>query len=404
MEKFETIIIGAGASGMFAALHLGETGRKSVLLLERNDRAGRKLSATGNGQGNVTNENMSEEYYRSSDIHLVSSVLKRFGKDDLLHYLESLGGIFTADEEGRVYPASRQASSVTDIMRFRLAALGIPMRAGEKVLSAQKRGDDFIVRSERGDYSCKNLILACGGKASPHFGTDGCGYALARAFGHTVTELSPSLVQWRTETAPIRGLKGVRCNCRIRLEEGGKTLCSAEGDVIFTDYGISGNAVFKLSPRMRAGMNAVIDFLPQTEEDVLLRALNGKAKIDPSLKAEDLFRCIVNSAVGKCILRRAGIDGAYRVSDMRERLPALARSAKNYSLCLAGSLGFDSAQVTQGGVLATELDENLMSKKAENLYIVGELVDVDGDCGGYNLQWAFSSGRIAADAVCGRAK
>ena len=404
MEKFETIIIGAGASGLFAALRLGEEGHKNILLLERNDRAGRKLSATGNGQGNVTNMDLSEKHYRSSDMQLVSSVLRRFGRETLLGYMSSLGGIFTSDEEGRIYPASRQASSVTDILRFRLAVLGVKLRAGEKVLAAQKRGGLFFVRTEETEYSCKSLILACGGKAAPHFGTDGNGYSLVRAFGHTVTELYPSLVQLKTDISNIRGLKGVRSVSRIWLLKGKQKICDAEGDVIFTDYGISGNAVFQVSPRAREADRAVIDFLPEVAAEDLLCALKNKGKSIPSLKAEDLFRCIVNSAVGKSFLRRCGVSSTIAFKDFEDKLPELAFLTKNFDLRLTGSLGFDSAQVTQGGVLATELNENLMSKKVDNLYIVGELVDVDGDCGGYNLQWAFSSGWIAADSICGRIK
>lgn len=403
MENFQTMIIGAGAAGLFAALRLGEAGHgREVLLVERNERAGRKLSATGNGQGNVTNLDLSEKHYRSSDMRLVSSVLHRFGREELLQYMASLGGIFSADEEGRVYPASRQASAVTDLLRFRLAELGIALRTGEKIIAAEKRGGSFYLRAASGsEYCCKTLVLACGGAAASHFGTDGSGYALARSFGHIVTPLRPSLVQQKTDLPPIRGLKGVRCNCRIRLIRGGHSVCGAEGDVIFTDYGISGNAVFKISPCASAGDTVAIDFLPDTEPAALLEALRNKLKSAPALKAEDLFRCVVNSAVGKAILRRCGIDGARNIQDVAGKLPELAQTAKNYTLNLTGSLGFDSAQVTQGGVSALELDENLMSKKVKNLYIVGELVDVDGDCGGYNLQWAFSSGWLAAGAVAG---
>ena len=402
MEKFGTIIIGAGASGLLAALRLGESGCEDVLLLERNDRVGRKLSATGNGQGNITNRSLSQAHYRTSDAALVSSVLHRFGHDALLEYLRSLGGLFFQDEDGRVYPASRQASSVTDLLRFRLGVLKTPVRLGEKTISAAQTKGGFIVRTERNEYFCRYLVLACGGKASPHFGSDGSGYALARAFGHTVTKLRPSLVQWKTELPPIRGLKGVRSECRLTLLRAGAEISQAQGDIIFTDYGISGNAVFQLSPLMREGDAVSVDFLPDITERALLSALENKAERYPSLLAEDLFRCIVNSAVGKCILRccnvspNAGIVGG--------QFPALAHAVKEYRIGLVGGLGFDSAQVTQGGVLATELDENLMSRKADGLFIVGELVDVDGDCGGYNLQWAFSSGWVAASAIVKRQK
>lgn len=402
MERFETIIIGAGASGIFAALRFGEEGRRNILLIEGNDRVGRKLSATGNGQGNVTNTDMDLRHYRSGDKGIVSSVLNKFSREALLRYMRSLGGIFEADEEGRVYPASRQASSVTDLLRFRMDTLGIRVRLGEKVVSARKKGEVFFVNTDRGEYSSRYLILANGGKASAYFGSDGSGYALARSFGHTVTPLYPSLVQLKTETSPIRGLKGVRCNCRVRLLKDDRTVCDACGDVIFTDYGVSGNAVFKLSPRAREGDCLSIDFLPETDESELIETLENKIEKCPTIAAGDLFRCIANSMVGKCILRRCGIDGSVLGEDVRAQFNKLAHLAKNYTLKIIGTLGFDSAQVTQGGVSASELHEDLMSKKIDGLYIVGELTDVDGDCGGYNLQWAFSSGWVAAGAICER--
>lgn len=404
MERFGTVIVGGGAAGLLAALHLAEAGCKGVLLLERNDRVGRKLSSTGNGQGNIANTDLSEKHYRSSDLRLVSSVLQQFGKEELLRYMESLGGLFVADEEGRIYPASRQASSVTDLLRFRLAALNVAIRTGEKAASAQKCGSTFIVHTDREEYSCRSLVLACGGKAAPHFGSDGNGYVLARSFGHTVTPLRPSLVQWKTEGAPIRGLKGTRCVSRLTLLRGNVASAAADGDIIFTDYGVSGNAVFYLSPLMREGDALSVDFLPQTAASKLFRILKRKAEMYPAMPAENLFRGIVNSAVGKGIVRSCGIEFSYPLCSLADKLSILADTAKNYKIKLMGSLGFDSAQVTQGGVLAAELDQNLMSRKADGLYIVGELVDVDGDCGGYNLQWAFSSGWTAAEAIIKREK
>ena len=213
MKEYAAIIVGGGASGMFCALRLAESGVKDVLLLERNDRLGRKLSATGNGQGNVTNTAMSAEHYFSGDAGRVASVLARFGAEDLIGALSVLGGIFLPDAVGRVYPASRQAASVTDLLRFALEGR-VEVRTGVRVLSARRDGALFSVRTDGGkEFRGRALVLACGGKAAPHFGTDGSGYGLARAFGHTVTPLRPSLVQLKTEQTYIRGLKGVRADC-----------------------------------------------------------------------------------------------------------------------------------------------------------------------------------------------
>lgn len=408
MKEYAAIIVGGGASGMFCALRLAESGVKDVLLLERNDRLGRKLSATGNGQGNVTNTAMSAEHYFSGDAGRVASVLARFGAEDLIGALSALGGIFLPDAVGRVYPASRQAASVTDLLRFALEGR-VEVRTGVRVLSARRDGALFSVRAEGGkEFRGRALVLACGGKAAPHFGTDGSGYGLARAFGHTVTPLRPSLVQLKTEQTYIRGLKGVRADCAVRLLPGAaaaKGMPASKGDVclrgdlLFTDYGVSGDVIFRLSAFCREGDVLSVDFLPDCAPSAVAAAIRGKAERYPQMRGEDLLRGIVNSAVGKCLAKYSANAPFSQDRGLADRLAACV---KDFRLPVVGSLGFDYAQVTKGGVPLGEVDDDLMSRRAEGLYLLGELLDVDGECGGYNLQWAFSCGAVAASAVAGR--
>lgn len=408
MKEYAAIIVGGGASGMFCALRLAESGVKDVLLLERNDRLGRKLSATGNGQGNVTNTAMSAEHYFSGDAGRVASVLARFGAEDLIGALSALGGIFLPDAVGRVYPASRQAASVTDLLRFALEGR-VEVRTGVRVLSARRDGALFSVRTDGGkEFRGRALVLACGGKAAPHFGTDGSGYGLARAFGHTVTPLRPSLVQLKTEQTYIRGLKGVRADCAVRLLPGAaaaKGMPASKGDVclrgdlLFTDYGVSGDVIFRLSAFCREGDVLSVDFLPDCAPSAVAAAIRGKAERYPQMRGEDLLRGIVNSAVGKCLAKYSANAPFSQDRGLADRLAACV---KDFRLPVVGSLGFDYAQVTKGGVPLGEVDDDLMSRRAEGLYLLGELLDVDGECGGYNLQWAFSCGAVAAAAVAGR--
>lgn len=403
MEKYSAIIIGGGPAGMMCALHLARHGLRDVLLLERNDRLGKKLSATGNGQGNMTNEDMSAAHYFSST-GSAKAVLAAFGKEDLLRFLKELGGLFSADAEGKVYPASRQASSVTDLFRFAIAESGATVRLREIVLSAKKAGDFFEICTDTGKYFSRNLVLACGGKASPHFGADGNGYALAQSFGHTVTPLFPSLVRLKAEREAVRGLKGIRCDCRVTLSGGSaaggnRALPSVRGDVLFTEAGLSGDAVFRLSAFAREGDELDIDFLPGFGEGEVLELLRNKAGRYPDMRAEDLLRGVAHGAVGRAALRRCSVQPDKRAGSLAQKVSALARILKKYTVKIEGTEGFANAQVTKGGVRLNELHENLMSKKAEGLYIVGELADIDGECGGYNLQWAFSSGAVAADAI-----
>lgn len=408
MKEYAAIIVGGGASGMFCALRLAESGVKDVLLLERNDRLGRKLSATGNGQGNVTNTAMSAEHYFSGDAGRVASVLARFGAEDLIGALSALGGIFLSDAVGRVYPASRQAASVTDLLRFALEGR-VEVRTGVRVLSARRDGALFSVRTDGGkEFRGRALVLACGGKAAPHFGTDGSGYGLARAFGHTVTPLRPSLVQLKTEQTYIRGLKGVRADCAVRLLPGvaaAKGMPASKGDIclrgdlLFTDYGVSGDVIFRLSAFCREGDVLSVDFLPDCAPSAVAAAIRGKAERYPQMRGEDLLRGIVNSAVGKCLAKYSANAPFSQDRGLADRLAACV---KDFRLPVVGSLGFDYAQVTKGGVPLGEVDDDLMSRRAEGLYLLGELLDVDGECGGYNLQWAFSCGAVAASAVAGR--
>lgn len=408
MKEYAAIIVGGGASGMFCALRLAESGVKDVLLLERNDRLGRKLSATGNGQGNVTNTAMSAEHYFSGDAGRVASVLARFGAEDLIGALSALGGIFLPDAVGRVYPASRQAASVTDLLRFALEGR-VEVRTGVRVLSARRDGALFSVRTDGGkEFRGRALVLACGGKAAPHFGTDGSGYGLARAFGHTVTPLRPSLVQLKTEQTYIRGLKGVRADCAVRLLPGAaaaKGMPASKGDVclrgdlLFTDYGVSGDVIFRLSAFCREGDVLSVDFLPDCAPSAVAAAIRSKAERYPQMRGEDLLRGIVNSAVGKCLAKYSANAPFSQDRGLADRLAACV---KDFRLPVVGSLGFDYAQVTKGGVPLGEVDDDLMSRRAEGLYLLGELLDVDGECGGYNLQWAFSCGAVAASAVAGR--
>lgn len=400
MKKiFDTVVIGGGASGLMCALRLAERGVRDVLLLERNDRVGRKLSVTGNGQGNVTNTDMSAQHYFGSGRETVAAVLKQYGEKWLVGELTSLGGLFAADGTGRVYPASRQASAVTDLFRFALAEREVAVRTGEKVVRVRRADSGFAVQTASAEYRARALVLACGGKAASYLGTEGDGYAFAESFGHTVTSLRPSLVQLKTDKNLIKGLKGLRCECAAALLRGGKEIARTRGDVLFGDGTLSGDAAFRLSAFCAEGDLLRLDFLPDHSQDMLARLLSEKAARVPALPCGELLRCIVSGALARCLLQACSIPLQMPAGQAQKKLAELAGAVKGYALPVLGTLGFEKAQATKGGVRMEELTARLESKKAAGLYIVGELCDVDGECGGYNLQWAFSSGACAADAI-----
>lgn len=407
MRDFNVLIVGGGASGMYCALQLAEYGVKNVAIVEKNERLGRKLSATGNGQGNVSNTDISASHYFSST-GSAEAVLKQYDQNCLIQYLTKIGGLFSADEKGRIYPVSRQASSVTDILRFAIQKRGVRVFTGENVVGVNIGGGakKFLVTTETDQYNADVLVLACGGMASPHFGADGAGYEFAKRLGLAVTKLDASLVRLKTDMAYIRGLKGIRLDCDVCLRryegEDKIDVCRRRGDVLFTGSGVSGDVIFWLSAFAKSNDLLAIDFLPDFPSEKIIDFLQLKITNYPEMMMEDIMRCVVNSTVGRSVLKSCSIDFTARAKQTKERVWDIADRLKNFVLQVTGKDGFANAQVTKGGVSMKELDFALMSKKVKDLYVVGELVDIDGECGGYNLQWAFSSGAVAAKGIAAR--
>ena len=371
-------VIGGGAAGMACAVMLARGGG-SVLLLERGERLGRKLSATGNGQGNVTNTHVSPERYFSDDMQKTADVLARFSWEDAVRFLESMGGVFLPDARGRVYPAGRQASAVTDLFRRELSRLGVEVRTGARVTAISREGGSFRLAWEGGGECAERVVFAAGGCAAPKFGTDGTAFALVRPFGHTVAPLSPVLVRLRTDPAEVRGWKGIRVDAGLKVFRGGEERFSCRGDVLFTENGVSGDAVFRASSYAEKGDTLAVDFVPDVSAGRLAAAAG---------EGEQGLLCIVNNGLGRQLYRRAG--------GVRERV---LRLLKAYPLTVAGRMGFDCAQATRGGVPLGETDGGLMSLFCRGLYFAGEALNVDGECGGYNLHWAWASAHAVSEAL-----
>ena len=370
-------VIGGGAAGMTCAILLARAG-KSVTVIERGERLGKKLSATGNGQGNVTNTHVDASRYFSDDADKVARVLTHFSWQDAVAFLQSMGGIFLPDARGRVYPAGRQASAVTDLMRRELSRLGVQVVTGARVERLDVRHGLRAVWAG-GSVSSDAVVLAAGGAAAKNFGTDGTAYALAQNFGHTVTPLQPVLVQLRCDPQAVRGLKGIRMDAGVRVVRGEREVYACRGDVLFTESGVSGDAVFRASPYAEQGDTLWLDFLPDVPP-YLLRTAVGEG--------EDGLLCVVPNGLGRHLFKRAAGD--------RARLLSLCKA---FPLTVTGTLGFDYAQATRGGIPLAETDEGLQSLYCDGLYFAGEILNVDGECGGYNLHWAFASAHAVAEAL-----
>ena len=382
MNEYEIAIIGGGAAGLYLAAALG--GFKTVII-ERGARVGKKLSATGNGQGNVANANAGAEHYFTDDFRMLSSVLESAPVDRVL---SGFNGLFVTDEQGRIYPAGRQASSLTDCLRRKCERVGVKILTETRVTEIQR---GFTVKTDKGVITADKIVFCTGGKAQKQFGTDGSVFGILRALGHTVTPLYPSLVQLKTNTEYIKTLKGIRAECAVTALCGDKLLKTARGDVIFTEYGVSGNAIFAVSPYVTDKTDCALslEFLPDVSETELTADIEKKKRA--GYDSGELLALTLNNQIGRAIIKYAGSDNAGKI----------AYAAKHFRLSVLGTLGFDYAQVTRGGVPLSEMTENLESKFVKGMYFAGETLNVDGECGGYNLHWAFASALRVARALTG---
>lgn len=395
---FKAAVIGGGASGLLAAVELlsGKDALRGddVVVLERNDRVGKKLTATGNGQGNLSNSDISSDNY-SDDPVFISKFIEQLKFNDPIKYLNNLGIVTENDESGRIYPVSRQASSVLDIIRNYLSSKNCTVVTNYRAVKIEKK-NRFVITSENGEKTeAEYVILAAGGKAAKQFGTDGSAYSLATGFGHSLTPLYPSLVQLKTDKDKIKGLKGIKHNVILTLSDGNNVVKSATGDLLFTEYGVSGNSVFKVSDKVLTIKNPTltIDFTPNISENDLKTILIKRLK-SGFFPQSELLNGIVHKKLGEKIAAFCGND-----------VIKITKTVKSFTLRVCGTLGFDYAQTTKGGVKTKEIDaETYESKLRKNLFIIGEMLDIDGECGGYNLTFAFVSGITAAKAVKNKCK
>ena len=393
------IVIGGGASGLMAAITAAGNGH-AVTLLERQARVGRKLLATGNGRCNLTNRNMGLSFYHGQAPDFIRPAFAVLGQPETLQFFHELGLLTTTEDSGRVYPYSDQAGSVVDVLRFAADAAGVITRTGFEVSGLKKIRRGFAVTAPEETLTAERVIVCCGGMAGGKLGGTRNGYELLQSMGHSVTRLFPALVQVKTDNTYVKSLKGVRANASLRLCRGGETLAERSGEVQFTEFGVSGPAVFELSRTAATEKGALtlsLDLMPQLSASDAAELLRRRTAAMQSLTMENLLAGMLHNRLGRTLLRYAGYGltepiGALSFQDLK----TIAEAVKGFSLPVVGVLGFDGAQVTAGGVRTAEFDpDTLQSRLVPGLYAAGEVLDIDGDCGGYNLQWAWSSGYLA---------
>ena len=397
-------IIGAGASGMAAALAAAENPDVQVVLLERQARVGRKLAATGNGRCNLTNLHANEGGYYGEDTAFSHVALTRFDVESTLAWFRDMGLYTVAEPSGRVYPYSDQANSVVDVLRFALEKPNIRLLTGFEVTRVKKLDQGFRVESADEVIFCDKLIVACGGLAGTKLGGSMSGYKILRSFGHKCTKLRPTLVQIRSDWFGCSALKGVRANCHAAIYHDSQLHSESTGEMQFTEFGLSGPVMFEISRDVcQGGGNWVckLDFLPDMTEEALRLELQRRKSTD--WNAEELLTGILHNRLGRVLTQSAGIKGMWKIKDLNDaEIDAVCMAVKFLEVVLTEPLGMDSAQVTAGGIVTSEFDSQTMeSRLVQGLYACGEVLDIDGDCGGYNLQWAWSSGRLAGTCAGG---
>lgn len=434
----QILIIGGGASGMMAAITAAKKNPNAqITVLERKDLTGRKILSTGNGRCNYTNEYMDISCFRSDDIKTAERILHSFDAEDTLEFFRGLG-IIPKSRGGYIYPRSDQAQAIQEVLDAEAKRLGVHICTRVHVVSVKpaKKGfrieaDETILKEISGKnqqkksknksnsskqksskaetelihrtYQADAVILAAGGKAASVLGSDGSGYSIAKAMGHSIVPVVPALVQLLVKNHPFEKASGVRTDAKVTAIVNGKKMAEDTGELQITAYGISGIPVFQISRFIAKALyhkekaEVSVDFLPDMEEDEAVNFLTSRLKQMPERTAEDYLTSVFNKKLIPRLLELADIRFQAKAGTLQaEEIKRLAKVLKHTELTIADTNGFDNAQVCAGGVPLTEIDADTMeSKCTDGFYLTGEVLDVDGICGGYNLQWAWATGYLA---------
>lgn len=399
----DVIVIGGGASGLVASIIAARHGSQ-VLVLERLNRIGKKILATGNGRCNLSNTTLDSSCYHTSSQEDFYYPLKQVDYEITKQFFEELGILYKI-EGNKVYPYSEQASSVLDVLRMEMSKLEIELQIDTKVVEVLLKKGLWHIRCENGDtYHAPKVIIATGGMANASFGCDKTGYHMLKKLGHTIAPTFPSLVHILSSSKYCKMMAGTKIKCDAYAYTEDKLIRREYGEVLFTEDGLSGPAIFQLSRIISHAKiqdrhaKIILDFLPHLTYDEVINLIYHRVTLQPERTIEELFLGWLHKRLIIPILKYAKIESMHMRSENLEYEEAqhIAKALKSFVFETNGTRDYHYAQVTAGGVVLNEVDLTTMaSKKAKGLYITGEVLDLDGDCGGYNLQWAWSTGYLA---------
>lgn len=401
----DVIIIGGGAAGLCAAVYIKQKAPQlSVRILESCPRVAKKLSLTGNGRCNITNREINLSRYHGENPSFCEFALRKYAYPQTADFFEGIG-IPIVFEGDKGYPASLQANSVVDALRFTADNLGVITHLETKVGNIQVSNDGYKVISGSMTFYCRSLVIATGLlSGGDRLGCDGSMLELLKKAGFSVIKPTPAIVQVKTHTDIVRQLKGIKVNAYATLKVEGRCVRKEYGEVLFCDYGLSGPPILQISREVsRTDKKRVIsiDLCPDEAFDTLYYKLASRAKNLSYRNLDEFFTGLLHKRLGQIILKIAGCDINDSVKTLDSpKLKKIANILKNFEFEVVGTTGFSNSQVTAGGLNVSGFyNSTMMSKAYKNLYAVGEILDIDGDCGGFNLQWAWSSAMCAADSI-----
>lgn len=401
----EIVIIGGGASGLVSAIIAARKGKK-VTILERNNICGKKILVTGNGRCNYFNEDQNIKHYRSNDTELLKEIITKKNQEKVLQFFKEIG-IEPKIKNGYYYPFSNQAVSIQNALLTEIKNLDIEIRNEVEVRKIKKQNDKFIIMTDKENIEANKIIISTGSKSAPKTGSDGSGYKICKELGHTVIEPLPALVQLKGKEKYFKEWNGIRADVAINLYEDNKEIVKEVGEIQLTDYGISGICVMNLSGRVARGLYTgkdeyvKINFLSNLNINTVQECIGFIDKRNKSMKnrtISELLDGIINYKLLNVLLKNLKNKQWNEISAKDKE--KIAESLVELKVNIIGTNSFDKSQVCSGGISLKEIDINTMESKLVNgLYIIGELLDCDGDCGGYNLTWAWITGIIAGEEI-----
>lgn len=403
---YDVAIVGGGAAGLCAAVRLKKLNPTlSVAVIERLQRVGKKLLITGNGRCNITNKNLSLDRYHGENKAFAEYALNKYSNIEIERFFAELGVVFTYEKDGKAYPYSLQASSVLDALRFAAERLDVQFLTTCNAYDFDLKDNIYTLKTDIGNVKSSFLIVATGlFSGGEKLGCDGNLLRVFKSKGYPVVKTTPAIVQLKTEGDVARSLKGMKVNANATLFTDKTKVRTEFGEVLFCEYGLSGPPILQISreaSRKSGKITISLDIMPDYSMEKLKDLLAFRRNALAEATLEEFFTGMLNKRVGQAILKLCG----YRLSDSvstlnGEAIIKIAEKIKNMEFTVTGSTGFINSQVTAGGLSTVSfLSKTMMSNRHKNLFCIGEILDIDGDCGGYNLQWAWSSAFCAAEYI-----